>query len=1807
MKKIYINETSLGNIKEYGLLPNFLFKMVKGHKTSLGDSEAFPKVGEYPFDYSIIKKRFEDVSFHIKSTLNKFDEDSLMSELSSLVSECKGLEEPIKDSLERLAENSINRLFAIPEGTINFTFKLVGTVSFKNSPRITPESDENIKFSFKDIADINHSNKAVEKRRFINALIQGGARRMLETALSSDEVAYADLGKLNPHLITLYKKILYINDYLLFTKPEKLDDKKPMQGSYVEAHLGSDGNRSTIDAQGIIFPLLLQEAIKGIFELFSSHGLPSDRNKAMYVIKKADYILAEPWDMRFGPTLWDMIFGGIEDSNLVPYAFTNLIKLPTDEFNSSVREILADTETGKEIIGDIVNSAKNDSDYQEFTNRIKARNMEKSVIADSYFTAAELDGLDMDSEESDVIEESENGDVDYMGLIENATVNDIDFEEGRTVAGNGEELILTIKGVKIPPLIVSLVVYLVGIEVEGKPARVLNLHIILDKAIQGIGLGTKIYTKMVYEFGSLYSWNATRSNKEHIGKIYKNLDGNPKIEVTTIPGKDGGVDYLAVLKGHNIFENAEKNKVLISEGWSKDKKRIIDRCVKIIKTSNKTITTAKAYKIEEKIANKYFHGEMAGSLKIRKFEPMITKILVQELGYPDCPTTTDEQNFLQSVVKYIWNYEVRQNKTPIAVGSFEGSGPDDYETLVSKYKPLIEQVRGSIENLNDKSSGNNDYEIIRIPDFEEAKKWGKYSWPQLPLCYTTHENQWDNFTNFGKNNCFLCLNKNTWHNWDVGETPEDNNQTPYDEYGLSMIWVFISPEGKIAYSNTRWNHNQENRIPDMPYGGIDVDESFSKEALEDLLGMSFENAFNVEHIYKKINDDVRQKIEKASIKGLDALLDLFARDNNWEVQVFNEKNEIIKIYSKKIDKFNLLKKTNGKWELAFPKLWFESITKEFDFNGIIGKVAVFDGDGVMIRNLIDTNCNTVLPNNLWCQRILEYESRVFGNFVHGFKLVKDNLINIFIPGKGLLFDDFICKLGCTNQCILFTANSDGSISVYPPDGKSPVSLNDILTNYFISRGQDGEIPPYIKEYLKIGKNDAFLDYFGGKYNIFDKESGRPVFNFWVNNIEYLDNDFKKVYFDADEELVNILNKDNELLVNKPPLEWPSDVLRHYERYFVIEGNEDIMKHNICGLDGNFMFDINDEDSWVTDINIFESKFNTVGKYLIFLGDYLTDGLNLADENLNLLWKGKWFTALKFREGYKTGIFPVRSEKGWNYFSLHKMNILYDVPEEKWFAYTFPFIEGASVSCVKIDDDNYNFIDANGKLLFEKSYIKGIDSSYAASGNFMVKNSNKKYNFLKLAKGVLASDKWFDEMDYISESLVRVYIKDEDFYYNLKECKFVENASKNSSHDFSDYNGNLLDYLKKLDFNEVRTYIEGKLYRVRDHFFDGEKYNLVGLVNGEAKYLLSAWCQRIGLLHGNGVLCKINYEKYNIFNVSTSQYVFEQPLKFVDWDEDCFVVYSTYQSQSVINIVNTKCEILLKTWVRSCCYEGNEDGNIIYRLTFEDRKQNLFCINKKAFLVKKNFYSVFMYSTNLVHVGMNTENGIVYNLVANGQDLVFDKWAPNLGIQRIEGHVITYFLDENDNEWINICSMETGELLSDEPISIACPEEGEFRYKLVKNGKINFLRDIHHVKYSLPTWADSVTDFLYGEYALAMIGGKEYTLFNNPDNGQYIVEGDVEDLKQKSNDIDSKTLVSYIRNSNTYTGRNDGYNKNGMANLKHEINIDGINAKQIRYIISPRIGLKFVINGIRNNDGSKIENQPISLDIKTIKDIIDVLD
>ena len=431
MKKIYIREDSLKSLNKQRLLPKFIFKAVKNHTTSLGDSEAFPNGDGFPFDYTILKTRYNEVCDNVESLgLERIDEEYLMSRLSSLIRECKEAEKPIRHELERICENAVNRLFAIPKEMINLKCKLVDKVTFKKGVRITPESDAEPTYTFKDLDDIEHSNKVIEKRRFINALIQGAAY----TYARHEDLYENDINSINPSLVPLYRKIIAINDYLLFVKKEEVSDEKPMQGSYAEVELGMQENKSSVEVQGIIFPLLLQETIKGLFDLFSAHGLPNDIQKAQYVIKKADYILAEPWDMRLGVGIWNKLFGKIDDTNIIPYVFTMYIKIPTDKFNIFTKEILFGTEKGHEILHSIIDKSTYDSGYEAFTNRINAKNISKAVINDSYFTASELNGFELDGDEPQdggVIEEDETENEDnsvytfYRGI--NGTRDLTDF------------------------------------------------------------------------------------------------------------------------------------------------------------------------------------------------------------------------------------------------------------------------------------------------------------------------------------------------------------------------------------------------------------------------------------------------------------------------------------------------------------------------------------------------------------------------------------------------------------------------------------------------------------------------------------------------------------------------------------------------------------------------------------------------------------------------------------------------------------------------------------------------------------------------------------------------------------------------------------------------------------------------------------------------------------------------------------------------------------------------------------------------------------------------------------------------------------------------------------------------------------------------------------------------------------------------------------------------------------------------------------------------------------------------------------
>lgn len=404
MKKLYFTESQMRNhllcesVDELKL-PKFLFDKIKNHKSFLGDNAAFPPTEDYPFDYKVLKTRYREVYENItKLNLDSLEYDYLVSLLSKLIKECKELETPLRPHLCKICENTVISLLKIPAETVNLTCELVDKVEPKNHAyRTLPETSEHRDFDFQDMEDFHNVSKVVLKRRLINSLIQG----ISYTYSLNYDLYLSQIYKLDKRLLELYDKIIIINDYLLFLKEVKINDKNPLQSAYVEVELGVKTERTSIFSQAIIFPFLLMETIRGFCELFASHGLPNDNKKALYITKQADFLVAEPWDLRMGVGLWSFIGKDIEDTTILPYLFTSLCEMKVDEFNTFLQEVFAQTTKGKKLIQQLIDDSLSEKEHFEFLDTMKQKNADKAVIEDGDFTFDDLEDNSL-TEDNDV-------------------------------------------------------------------------------------------------------------------------------------------------------------------------------------------------------------------------------------------------------------------------------------------------------------------------------------------------------------------------------------------------------------------------------------------------------------------------------------------------------------------------------------------------------------------------------------------------------------------------------------------------------------------------------------------------------------------------------------------------------------------------------------------------------------------------------------------------------------------------------------------------------------------------------------------------------------------------------------------------------------------------------------------------------------------------------------------------------------------------------------------------------------------------------------------------------------------------------------------------------------------------------------------------------------------------------------------------------------------------------------------------------------------------------------------------------------
>lgn len=198
-----------------------------------------------------------------------------------------------------------------------------------------------------------------KKRRFVNLLIQGAA---INKNYAYHQIA-DQLRAIDPDILTTYGKLMSIAELMYWAMPEDTLNQAMGSGQggggFEEITPEEDGVY-TIHAYAMVFPELIQELAKGLYEFLSiNEDDPDDIRK--HAINKADTLSGEQWDIMKGPGVWrhlNQLVNQANASELMGKIYRHLVTLPPDTFNEMMQEILRETPRGREYIQQQIDSIR---------------------------------------------------------------------------------------------------------------------------------------------------------------------------------------------------------------------------------------------------------------------------------------------------------------------------------------------------------------------------------------------------------------------------------------------------------------------------------------------------------------------------------------------------------------------------------------------------------------------------------------------------------------------------------------------------------------------------------------------------------------------------------------------------------------------------------------------------------------------------------------------------------------------------------------------------------------------------------------------------------------------------------------------------------------------------------------------------------------------------------------------------------------------------------------------------------------------------------------------------------------------------------------------------------------------------------------------------------------------------------------------------------------------------------------------------------------------------------------------------------
>ena len=303
-----------------------------------------------------------------------------------------------------------------PINTGNFRMKPEDEEEEEEDENETPEIPS---FDVEDLTDEEILELEKHKRNIINAIIQGAAKKGHYLFQKPDIKARLD--EIDPSLYRDYLGIMAINDFLYFSMEQMIEmmsqtgqgvaGKVELKDNDDEGEEGEEGEEkpdTKIVAEGMIFPILCHEIIKGIEEGKGRHGLPKDPSLRQKVQGQVDVLSNEPMQLRIGPEIVEKIRLALpdemyEDSNkgLINWFHTLLYQIPAQEF--------------LEVIGQAI--SEDESKVKKATARFKEIMREAQQLKSDFEDYQEEEGSDLDNYGGGDDDDDDDGLDDFLGSL----------------------------------------------------------------------------------------------------------------------------------------------------------------------------------------------------------------------------------------------------------------------------------------------------------------------------------------------------------------------------------------------------------------------------------------------------------------------------------------------------------------------------------------------------------------------------------------------------------------------------------------------------------------------------------------------------------------------------------------------------------------------------------------------------------------------------------------------------------------------------------------------------------------------------------------------------------------------------------------------------------------------------------------------------------------------------------------------------------------------------------------------------------------------------------------------------------------------------------------------------------------------------------------------------------------------------------------------------------------------------------------------------------------------------------------------